>query len=231
MINIDEIKNFVYYVANKNGAGTVTPTQFNMFAYRALSEWVLAEYKKYEDGNIITDNLRVLIEERDQLAPNGRIELPDGVKKDLNNQVMPEYLHLSSVRFVIHYQVGGAASTIEKPVKMYSDAEIGNVLDSKIVAPSTSYPAGLMENDHIKIWPSSPTQVVRMRYLRQPNKPEWAYTLVNNRPVYDAANSTDIDAPKEAFNSIAMGILGFLGVNLREQELTGYAETMKTKGV
>jgi len=59
----------------------------------------------------------------------------------------------------------------------------------------------------------------------------WGYTLVNGRPVYDASLSTNIDAPEEAFNAIAMGTLSFIGINLREEELQNYAVSNKQQGI
>lgn len=245
MININEHKEFVFDVANKNGRGTVSPARYNRYTERALMEWTMKQYgnqQEYQVGRPIpriawqntqhsTDNLRHLLEVREQYLTSSGITIPDGVAVDATNQVMPEYLHFSSLRTVIIYQVGGSISTIERPVDIVNDDELGDRMISKIVAPSAQYPVGKFESDKILVYPSNAAQKVKLTYLRQPNKPVWGYNLVNNRPVYDSAQSTDIDAPKEAFNAIAMGVLNFMGVSLREQDLVAYAQSNKQGGI
>ena len=121
--------------------------------------------------------------------------------------------------------------TYEKEVQLLRDDEIATYLDSTIVYPSVSYPKCSLFGSYLQIWPKKGLQQVTLTYLRQPNEVLWAFTTQNGRPVYDAANSVDIDAPDKAFNRIAMNVLSFLGISIREDQLFQYAELNKSKGV
>jgi hypothetical protein len=246
MINIDDFKKFVYDLANKNGRGTISPDRFNSFSERALMEWTMQQYGNqseyqpgrpiprvgYENTQMTIDNLRHLLEVQEVSLGSEGILIPDGVIQNaLGSEVMPDYLHFSSLRTLVHYQVDGNLTTLERPVEIVSDNEFGNRQISKIVAPSPQYPIGKFEKDRIIIAPSNAAQRAKLSYLRQPNTPVWGYTLVNNRPKYDSSLSTDLDAPREAFNAIAIRVLGFLGIHLREQDLQAYSMTNKQSGI
>jgi hypothetical protein len=248
MININDFKDFVYMLANKSGKGTITPAQFNLAVKAGLDEWTfnrIGNVKEYQPGRPIprvayemtqhiTDDLRHLKEVRDvEIDTSGQISIPDGSTiTDVNGSVMPKFLHWSSLR--AYYKIKQSDDTwktTENSVKLYPDEQIDKVLDSEIIPPTTSYPVGTMWSDKVQVWPVSGLQRLRLTYLRQPTTPSWAYTTVNSRPVYDSANSVDIDAPDDAQNELAMNVLGFLGIHLRDQNLMQYSNLNKQQGM
>lgn len=202
----------------------------------------------YEMTTKITDNLRHLKEVREFAPDDGSINVPNGTTvTDVNKQVCPAYLHFSSMRAIYKVYEGTTDNNIcgysptdkenrpvkeyENDVKLVRDDELGDYLGSSIIYPSVSDPICTLYSSTVQIFPKKGIHRVKFTYLRQPNIPKWSYTVVNNRPVYDASNSVDIDAPEEAFNKIAMGALSFLGISIREPELVQYSEGMKSKGV
>ena len=65
-------------------------------------------------------------------------------------------------------------------------------------------------------------------YLRKPTNMVWAYTTVSGRPVYDSLLSvqplwSDVD-----MNEIMYLALSYIGVNLKDQEVSQFAN-MKTQ--
>ncbi|NQY43723.1 MAG: hypothetical protein HRT87_10305 [Legionellales bacterium] len=49
--------------------------------------------------------------------------------------------------------------------------------------------------------------------------------------MYDSGNSVQIELPLMLTNQLARIILSYIGINLREEKVVAYAETIKTKGV
>lgn len=246
-ININTFREFVHDIARKNGKGVLpTPEQFNRFTNQALSEFITsmygnpAEYQPgrpipritYEITQAITDRLRFLKEIRNMLvSTDGRVSIPNGVDvKDRNGQVCPDYLHLTLLLGSRFVNDGGTVKEKKVDITIVRDDELSLRLNSELAPPTFEYPIAGIEGDYLQIYPEN-FQYVRMTYLRQPNTAKWAYTTVNGRPVYDPINSVDLDAPKEAFNMIAMGVLSFMGIYAREADLVGYAEQSKAKGV
>lgn len=242
-INIDDFRTFVLNVANKSGKGELpTPAQFNSYAYSALLSWVndvLGARREYQYGRPVPrvssdttqatiDDLRFLKYEADMNVVNGAISIPDGsTVTDRNGNVLPEYLRLSTVRGYYYTQTSPTVvKKNEVPVRPVSDDELSLVLDSNVNYPTLKYPVINESSEVLNIYPTT-FQYVHLTYFRQPVKPVWAYTTVNNRPVYDAVNSVDLEAPKDAFNEVAMRTLSLLGVNMREADLVQYAEAKK----
>jgi hypothetical protein len=247
-MDIDKSKRFVEFIAKKKQSGSnPTPSQFNLAVERSFLEWVMKRYgnpKEYQPGapipriayentNKIKDDLRFLLERREFNASiGGRINVPDGVNTyDTEGNLAPEYLHLSSMRFdYVTQDEDGEITTTERDIDVLRDAEIGSVTNSKIVAPTVKSPACVFYSDYIQLYPKKPKRVI-FTYLRVPVIPVWASTLVDGRPVYDPANSVDIESPDITHNEILMGTLQFLGISIREPELQMYAAQMKAEGI
>lgn len=246
MININSFRDFVLYVARKSGKGTMpTPEQFNSFTNAALREYVMKRYSNraeyqagrpiprvsYELTQAVIDDLRHLKESRDMIVANGRIPVPNGTTvRDKNNSICPDYLHVTALRGSFSTSKNGVITTTQVPIQVISDDEWATLLSNPLVAPTTKYPIANMQNTYFSIAPPA-FQYINITYLRQPFTANWGYTTANNRPVYDPATSTDVDAPMESFNEIAMNVLSFLGISIREGELTQYAEAKANAGV
>jgi hypothetical protein len=241
MINIDRFKTFVYLIANKNGRGTLTPSQFNSATERALFAWTnnqVSNQKQYAPGRPVSqtsmqldqasiDRLRHLKEVRDIRVINGEMPIPNGVNTDVNSEVMPDYW--SHSRLSHRYQSNGKIVT--RPISVVNDNEWALSLGSEIVAPTKKRAIANYQSEIALIEPSNLINLVTLSYIRNPNTPVWAYTIVNNRPVYDSSNSVDLDAPESAFNEIAMIMLEFIGIRIREPELVQAAAGLENKGV
>jgi len=241
MIDIDKFHTFFYLIANKNGIGTVTPSQFNSIVERALFAWTnkqISNQKEYQPGNPMPrtsldldqasiDRLKHLKETHTVSCLGGEMPIPNGVTKDINGVIMPEYWTLS--RLTHKYQSNGKIVT--QPISIVKDNEWAINLSSSIVAPTKKRAIANIQSDNFLIEPSSLINLVTLVYLRVPNTPVWGYNLTNNRPVYDSSKSQSIDAPKQAFNEIAMIALELIGIVIREPELVQAASGLENTGV
>jgi len=240
MINIDKFKTFFFNVANKNGRGTITPSQFNSFVEQGLMAWYNQRLGARDSSGLPmslmginqqnVEDLSDIKEERRLLSHLGTVLIPDGTTYDLNGDLAPKYWTFGSLSFDYHQNKGGVKTLTERPIEVVKENDWYSRMSSSIVAPSMKRPIAKFLSGKISVRPKSLTSVT-LTYLRYPNTPKWGYTIVNNRPVYDSASSTDIEAPEEAFNNIAMICLGFLGINLREQDLVQYGNLNENKGI
>jgi len=153
--------------------------------------------------------------------------IPNGLNKDINNQSMPEYWTLS--RLTHKYQSNG--NIVKQPIVVVKDNEWAMNLGSSIIAPTKKRAIANIQSDKFLIEPSNLINMVNLTYIRVPETPVWGYNVTNNRPVYDSSKSTNLDAPQQAFNEIAMITLEFIGIRIREQELIQAASGMENKGV
>ena len=121
-----------------------------------------------------------------------------------------------------------------KKVKLVDDAELSNYLDSTILAPSEKYPIAAIYNGFLQLYPEN-IQKLDITYLSRPQRPEdgqfWRYEVEDGLPMYNAALSTNLAWSDELFNEIAVRVLSFIGINLRETILSQYSEMKKTQGI
>ena len=244
-MDINSFQKFIFFIARKATNGNnPTPEQFNLAVQRGFMQWVFKLYgnhNEYQIGNpipriawqssqAITDRLRFLLEKREFLIPNtGKLMIPDGTTvKDVNTAICPKYLHASSFRTTYITQTGGVLNSMEVPIVEMNDNEIGNVLSSTINTPTNRYPKLAFYNDYVQLYPKTIGRIT-FSYLRVPAAPKWAYTTVNNRPVFDATNSVDIESPDETHNEIAAMTLSYLGISIKDAEIVQYAQQMKNE--
>lgn len=219
MLNINELYISVQNFANKEQRGFISPSQFNDFAYRAVMESFMQKSLVYQSTQKISDDLRPFIKPTTlDVDPQGRVLYPD------------DYVHMSSVKYVNVKQVD--KKVVRKLVELIpvDDNELGYRLNSTIVPPSKDFPILVYYDEYMKVFPEDLLRV-EVTYLREPIKPIWAFTLVNNRPVYDPDNSVDIEFPREMHNELMIKILSYVGINLREGVLMQYAEAKNQQGI
>lgn len=245
-MNINDFRSFVLFLARKASVGNnPSVEQFNLSVGRAFTQWVMKMYGNpaefqpglpipriaWQQNQVVSDRLRFLLERREFVVPNtGQLSIPNGTTvKDVNTAVCPKYLHASSLMTNYITQTGGVLSSIDVPVIILRDNELSNVLGSSIKAPTHRYPVCAFYNDYIQLYPKTVGRVV-FTYLRTPTTPVWGYTIVNSRPVYNAATSVDIESPDDTINEIAAMTLSYLGISIKDGDIVNYAEQMKQAG-
>lgn len=243
-MNINDLRDFVLYEARKAQSGAnPTPKQFNLAIERAFVAWVMKRYGNpgdYQPGQPIprvawqqtqkiSDDLRFLLTKLTfPISQAGKLSYPDGVTvKDIDSDIAPKYLHASSFRF--NYINGTSQKEVD--IDVVKDNELGNILGSSIVEPSVRFPKCAYYNDFIEFWPRN-LQSIIFTYLREPVMPKWAFTTdTNGRPVYDPANSVDLESGIESVNEIAFTVLAFLGISIREPTIYQAGENYRQTGL
>ena len=232
-MTINEAYKFVQFVSNKNQRGNIKPDDFNLIAERAQIDLFMQRYgnpAQYQYGlpkprigwqmtQKITDDIKPFLKKTSFMLTGGQFSLPS------------DYVHLSSARgsFIMNKDCGQDPSVETTAVDVLNDNELSLRLSSFIDAPSKRYPVMVFYDTYCQVYPTDMQSIV-ITYIRKPNKPVWAYTVTNNNAVYDAGNSVDFEMPDDTHNEICYRILSYLGVNLRDGELTQYAEKMKQTG-
>lgn len=238
-ININELYKFVQFISNKEQSGYIKPSEFNMAVDRAQMQLFMERYNNpaeyqpgrpvprvtYQQTQKISDDLKPFIRRTFVTLTNGRMLWTD----------LDDYMHLSSVRaeFESTNNCGGT-DIVKKGVRIVDDSELSHFLDSAILKPTGRYPVAAIYDGFLQIYPEDITEI-EVTYLTRPNRPAdgqfWKYTAVNGLPNFDLINSTNLNWSDELFNEIAIRILSFIGINLREVNLSQYAEMKKQQGI
>jgi hypothetical protein len=60
-------------------------------------------------------------------------------------------------------------------------------------------------------------------YIRKPKNPNWAYVVVNNKPLYNSTSSTDFELHPSEETELVYRILALAGVAIEKPQLTQVA--------
>lgn len=238
MIGIDDFVKTAEAVMNKTSAGNPEPDEQNRLINLAVSEYYEEMYGGYklfsqmqpvpiawQSTQGVTDKLGLFLTRPDpvKLDSLGRIALPD------------DYNHVSSIGVsIFDKKKDSSASPRNVEVDVVPDGKINYRLGSEIVQPdslkpictfyeqsTTAYP-----NGYVQFYPTNAGHV-QFNYLRYYKKPNWGY--VENAPkeyTYVATggvngDSQNIEFGKNALVPLIVKYCSYLGVNLREGQVTG----------
>ncbi len=235
MIKVDEVKQFIDSIANKDQSGnTYTPNEFNMWLRRSADDLFRQELglpQDYKPGAPL---------------PNIAYELTQRIKDDLRGfkedpiiavdangkMVIPaNYVHYTFITYIkVENQPEGDPIVTDVDVEVVDDNKFNLRKDHPIKGPDKDDPICNFGSTTIEFAPKD-LYKVRFTYLRYPKKPEWTFTLVDDVEIFDPANSTDIELPEILTNDISRLILSYFAQKTRDEGLLAYAESIKAKGV
>ena len=255
-INVDELYRFVQFVANKEQSGFIKPSEFNLAADRAQMQFFMERYgnpAEYQPGRPVP---RIAYNQTQKISDDLREFIRrQTISVDINGIMLyPEdYLHFSSATYHFIEQPvrtetsddncddcpGPSTVTVDVgeiknhsvTVRPVDDSELSYLLGSSIVSPDEKHPVLAFYQEGVQYHPKT-ISAVDFVYLRRPVAPEWSFTTnTNGRPIYDASTSVDLEWPEQVFNEIAVRILAFVGINLREADLAQYSEGKRQTGI
>jgi hypothetical protein len=237
MINVNDLKIFIDFIANKEQSGTAysIPQLNNAFQaanidlfklrYGLPEDYVPGQpipKMGYENTQKIKDDLRAFKE---------KISIP---VDEYGIMLLPsDYVHKTGIEYlkIINKDCcGGPPSVFPKEVEIIDDDKWSERLGNTIKKPTLDYPVCNFLKDSIRFEPKN-LRTVEFSYLRVPVKPIWGYTFVNNVAVYDAATSTNVEWNEILFTDFAKLVLNYFSINLKDAELKQAMSEYKVRGV
>lgn len=215
-MNINEVRQWVDFVANKTQSGVIKTSQFNLAAQNSQLEFFNKQFRIFQTTKEVTDALRVWLTPV-PLSPSpttGMCNYPD------------DYMRFNAV--YRQYFEDNEAKLYE--VTEVNNDEIGNMMMSQIIQPTLKYPRVSRYDTYMQFYPKK-IGAIQLNYFRRPANPVWGFTVVSGRQVYDPTTSVDLEVLPEFDNEICMMILSYIGINLREDQLIQFAEMLKKQRV
>lgn len=216
----------VNFVLNKTQTGNASPNRFNLavdMANRSL-------FKRYEGISEVLDAGGSAM----SYSESERIEkVLEIFKEKVTLYINSNGISAKPFDFVrdsaFTYISQSGNTTSYSPVKICNDIEFQEAQYSYIVPATKDNPVMRFVGNNMEFLPKNLINV-EMVYLRMPNTPYWAYTMVNNRPVYDSTNSVDIEFPDDIIDDITMLVVQYFGVSINKNETVAYTEQFKMRG-
>lgn len=229
-----DLYNFVNVLANKAQDGAFTIPEYNTAAYAAsvqLWEEYIGEIQRYQYGNPVPPVA---------YAKTNKIETDMMPFRESLEEVSSSSLGvilLSDLSYNVGYvtdmfKFSGASIY---PCVRTNEQRLANVLTSSIITPTSEFPYYMVDNLTIKVYPAA-VGTYKVTYLKKPLKKDVKYTLSGGRPVITPVTaptnpSEMLEWNQQNFNDLAVRILSFLGINLKDGELMQYSELKQRQGV
>lgn len=234
MISINRARNTVLFLLDKNNRGFISPEKFDTFCYLAqmdLFENLFFQYNKWklnENKHLSTTEFGDIpknIEE--QIDTFSEYSTTDNFTYDATKDIwsfLGTDLYRSEGLSLVY--PNGKKIDVELVSK---GTELNNLINSKLNAPTITYPIGTKIGLGFRIFPKVPTSPtgyeLELFYIRTPKTPKWTYTNVGGNPMYNAGASDkqDIELDESLYSAFITKVLSYCGVSIKEQDVVAIA--------
>lgn len=208
-VNINYFKTFVSFLQNKvQSGGTTTTDQFNFLAHQSQMSCFekdrLVFLKTGESSDFLDWFLKTV-----PLSPDfvtGYLPYP------------ADYQHTACVRSYYNKK--------ERPVELITNKAWGDIQISQLQPATYRFPKYTEFSGEYRFLPKD-IGIIMLDYWKEPTKPVWAYTIVNNVQVYNPTGSVDFEFGEFTLNRVAGEYLSFMGINLQSKQLAEFSEQFK----
>lgn len=228
MISINKCRNVVLFLLEKQNRGFITPQAFDSFSD-------LAQMEIFE--NLFYQYNKWLINESRHLSNTDFADIPKNIQEQIDN-----FTDYSTTANFIYDNVTDSwtflgsdlyrteALSLVNPSGKKVDIELvakgpvwNNMINSKINAPSVTFPIYTKINKGYRVAPKAPTGYnVELFYIRRPKTPKWTYVEdVNGNPIFNAGalDRQDIELDESLFYPLIMKIMSFCGLQIQESQI------------
>ena len=218
-VDLDVLYRFLNFLINKFLGAFYAPEQIDDLVDRAQMELYNRLYREYGASQRLNDSLSPFKRSfvfTPSSNPGGLIQPP------------ADYYNLLSVIPTIYDSILQAPRDVPCPV--VNEDEIVAMENSQIIPLSTSNPFCVVgTNWTVQLYPKTP-QAGTVYYLNRPNTPQYVYSVVSGRVVvYNQGVSTQLEWADKDVGDIIVIALEFLGVNLRANDITGWAQNKEQR--
>jgi hypothetical protein len=234
---IDDVRNAVLAVANKNNYGYITPSDFNLYAQQAQLDVFEGYFQLYND-QIRKENARQ--------SGTGYADL-----RQITEEVIDTFSTSQPATLV-------SGSTFSVPTNCYTLVNVlyGNrvaerlslnklnqLLASNLTAPTITYPGYTISGtttgsplalvQRVTMYPTTIAANVNFQYIRYPRIPKWTWLSfgTNGDPIFNqgAADYVDFELPESDMPALIARILQYAGISIREGDVYQFGQATETE--
>lgn len=224
---IDIVYQLLKTIVNKELRGNITPAEFNLIAKQAQDRIFRGYFddinrdKVKENKGLTSNNYANL-----PLFQRQRMDIFSETTTILNNTNPADYVVPSDVYFIKHNGLTYSGKVVQE--MLVSDEPY---LQLSLAASSETFPTYTQNGSQLIVSPSTVIGTLALSYFRIPKDPKWTYQIISNVEMFDNSNLDfqDFELHESEFVNIVIVMLSFFGVNLREADVTKYAELLKQK--
>lgn len=236
-----DLYNFVNSLANKDQDGAFTIDQYNDAVYSAsvqLFEEYVGEIQKYQYGNPMPPVAYAKTNKIETDLNPFRSPLLT-VTSDSTGTVALNALVEKPYYITDLYKLDAG---VTYPCRRINEQRWAAQVSSRVAPPTADFPYFMVyynsttDLPEIKVAPEA-AKTFKLSYLSLPQRRDVKYTVAaNGRPVVAAVGTGGSDSQylqwgRQNFNDLAVRVISFLGLNLKDGELMQFSERKQIQGI
>ena len=223
-MDLQDAHDWIRYILKKERGGFIAPPEIDTLLNRAQMWYYNDLFDTYGKTQKVQDALGIFSQPFTFVTPStGLVVLP------IDITVVPCYEHLLAI--YAQYYDNNLQRTRESSIKILSEDEIGERLNSQILEPTITNPVGYeVSKGTIQLYPSA---IISGKgyYLRLPAVPFFAYTMTGRVITYIKGASTQMEWNESSMNKILIKAIQFAGVNLSDNVVVSFAEAKNQQDI
>lgn len=216
-MDLKVIHDYIREQLGQERGGYESPGEIDGWLHRAQMEYFTEEVEEYSRTQKVQDSLGPFSTKFTYTSTSGGL-----VSLPLVPTVTPCYEHLLSIW--AQYFDNTLSKTRYKPIKIISEDELPNRLNSQILEPTVEDPVGIEEKPGIfQLYPATTISGFGY-YFKTPVPPVFVFTQSGRVITYNQSGSTQMEWNESSMNKILLKTLVLAGVNLSDAGMVQYAD-------
>lgn len=223
MVSINNVRETVLAICNKNNYGYISPDDFNLYAKQAQLDIFRSYMEKYNyyinlenqhaSGSDLADLAKSTVESIEIFIETANLTFSSTTAALSVFELPSDWYHIN----IIGYSGGPKVVEMEK----VSRSEATRLSNSLITSPTIEYPVySVTSGNLIEVRPSVIQADVYSSYVRYPVDPRWDWiTLSNGEPMQNVAGTVDFELDEDEESTLVNKILEKAGLSIREPEV------------
>jgi len=212
---INNVRNTVLTVLNKENRGYLTPEQFNSYARYAQQNIFNQYFSEYASMVSLKNARRLGADQGDRV-------------RELKARIDP---------FTVVATISQASGVYPKPANFFKPIAItyGTTLIEEVSVtkdlylslanlngPSATYPTCVDKDNGYLIRPTALAGDISLVYVKNPSEPKWTYQTIGEDPVFNpsAGDYKDFELGADAEVELVLEICKLAGITIREADIT-----------
>jgi len=226
-MTIDQVYKFVDFIIKKsNSGGYLTPDEFNLIINRAQIQYFNKLYGNQNDYRYDRPVPKIAYAITEKISNSLSPFLSDSTALEIdgNGQVnIPSDLFQT-------VSITHTIDNIEYEITRVEQDRIANNLSSYYDAPTSDFPIYSQLRTKFQFYPKN-LATASLFYLKKPTDMVWGYTTVSGRPVYNSGTSVQPLWKDMDINEIIYIALSYIGVNLKDGDVSQFAQLKTQTGL
>ena len=213
MVSVDTVYQKVLAFANKEQRGYITPQEFNLFADQAQMEvfeqyfYDINQFKRVPGNDSEYADMVDILEDKLSNFKQGPTGIDNGETiSDLSTSTPNLFYRLSDISYDW------------KVVEEIKYEDFYKTQTAPLTKATSSRPIYWKKDGKIYFSPNLGTYSVH--WIRRPEKVNWGYVVVSDKPLYNPDTSTNFELHPAEESELVYRILAFAGIAIEKPQLT-----------